>query len=189
MIKFVFLDIDGVLTNIVEACSFILGRNYNEVMNHYKEHHKGEFNLSKVFNVDEGHLWGTLIANNQNFWTSMRWMDDGFVIFQLIEEWCNKNRVHLFFLTAPTRCPQSASGKIKWIYRNIPKTYWNNIIIGRNKFACAGPHAILVDDNDKNVKRFTNFGGNAILVPRIWNEGHQNTNVIEHIQNELKKYG
>jgi hypothetical protein len=76
---------------------------------------------------------------------------------------------NVFILTCPTRDPASLSGKLEWIYSNLPTWLHRQYVMSPRKFLCASPTSLLIDDRDDNVDRFCEEGGRAILVPRPWN--------------------
>jgi hypothetical protein len=42
-------------------------------------------------------------------------------------------------------------------------------VVGTAKWFAAGPDTWLIDDSDKNIRMFREWGGHGILVPRPWN--------------------
>jgi hypothetical protein len=77
---------------------------------------------------------------------------------------------NVFFLTSPTRDPDSLAGKLEWIHKHCPKWMHRQFLMGPAKHLCARPDTLLVDDADKNVEAFRAAGGHTILVPRPWNK-------------------
>jgi 5'(3')-deoxyribonucleotidase len=78
------------------------------------------------------------------------------------------DNVHI--LTSPTKDPDCLAGKLEWIHANLPGWLHRQYLIGPDKSLCASPDSLLIDDRDKNVGGFREAGGQAILVPRPWNE-------------------
>jgi len=79
-------------------------------------------------------------------------------------------RQNVFICTKSLPDPKHYSGKIAWIYNNLPQWICNQVIISGRKETNARPGALLIDDSEKNVYRFRSTrGGRAILVPRPWN--------------------
>lgn len=75
-------------------------------------------------------------------------------------------------LTSPTLDPECLAGKAEWIRDFCPKFLHRQFLIGPSKTFCAHPDSLLIDDADKNVAAFREAGGQALLVPRPWNEAH-----------------
>lgn len=104
-------------------------------------------------------LWGTL---PRFVWSESRrapWCG------WLIDE-CRKYTDDICVLTAPTRCPECAAGKVEWLNRNLPGMPY---VIARQKFRLARPDAILIDDAEHNLNAWT---GPSICFPQPWNYLH-----------------
>jgi len=59
-------------------------------------------------------------------------------------------------------------GKLRWIDEHVPLSQ-HQLVITKSKWTLATPDNLLIDDSDKNVNEFRNYGGKAILFPRPWN--------------------
>ena len=78
----------------------------------------------------------------------------------------NKRTKDFCFLTSPSNNPVCASGKIKWLREHFGKDF-RNFLIGANKYLCAGPNSLLIDDNEKKCKKFEEYSGNTFLWPNL----------------------
>ena len=95
---------------------------------------------------------------------------------------------NVYFLSTPTLCPLSCSGKLKWIKKWAPLLMQRQYLIGPPKHLCATPDSLLFDDNDEKVFAFRKAGGQAILMPRPWNKNHHIATAgltTEYIKTEL----
>lgn len=72
-------------------------------------------------------------------------------------------------LTCPTSSPFSASGKLAWVTRHFPELRQHQVMLACNKAEVAGPGRVLLDDQPENVRDWRLAGGDAILVPAVWN--------------------
>ena len=72
------------------------------------------------------------------------------------------------FSTAPSLDPSCSSQKIQWLRNHRFMGNTNAFMIGPHKFLMA-KNAILIDDSDENVGKFTEREGSAILFPQRWN--------------------
>ena len=79
---------------------------------------------------------------------------------------------NVYFLSTPTLCPLSCSGKLKWIKKWAPGWMQRQYLFGPPKYLCATPDSLLIDDNTEKVIAFRKAGGQAILMPRPWNRNH-----------------
>lgn len=148
------LDIDGVIGDFNRKATEIVGIPYPPNKWHWYKDAPDGFN----------------ILNNActfDFWKNLGWIHDGHDIFRLVTSLFNPENI--FLLTTPMPNVESASGKMAWIYGNLPEYKRRTIIITASKALLAKPNVLLIDDRDKNVDEFRAAGGNAILVPRPWN--------------------
>ncbi len=105
----------------------------------------------------------------EEFWASLPWTKEGKRILDLAEIFFDD----VYLCSTPTKSPESASGKMKWIRSNMPD-YARKFVLTPAKWLCANKDTVLVDDGDHNVDAFYNAGGRTILVPRAWNAEHRN---------------
>lgn len=82
------------------------------------------------------------------------------------------SRGEVVFLTSPSFDPASYSGKAKFVQKFTEDKKSRNILVGKPKHLCAAPNHVLIDDYDKNIEKFKDNGGQAILFPRWWNSKH-----------------
>jgi hypothetical protein len=78
-------------------------------------------------------------------------------------------RENVYIATCPTKSPDCLAGKLDWIHRHLPPWTHRQYVITPRKHLLARPDALLIDDNEVNIQRFTAGGGHAVLVPRPWN--------------------
>lgn len=69
---------------------------------------------------------------------------------------------HVAFLTKPGRFLGAYEGKRRWQHNNFPDV---PLILCADKFLCASPTSLLIDDVDYQVDPFRHYGGDAILWP------------------------
>jgi hypothetical protein len=53
-------------------------------------------------------------------------------------------------------------GKTQWVAKNFPDS---SLILTREKYLCASSNTILIDDTEKKIKQFANYGGNTFHFP------------------------
>ena len=78
-------------------------------------------------------------------------------------------RENVCIATAPTKDPDCLAGKLEWIHRHFPAWMHRQYVLTPRKHFLAQPGAVLIDDNEENVRQFEAHGGTGILVPRPWN--------------------
>lgn len=159
-----FLDMDGVLVNWVRGAHELHNLPWDDNNWPYAigpdgwDFYKNElaFPSFDTFAKDMGY----------DFWNELEWMPDGKRIIEVCEQIIGKDCVYL--LTAPCHTPGTVEGRLSWISREMPN-YRNRVLVGDCKEAIAGPKSILVDDWERNVKRWREAGGLAVTCPRAWN--------------------
>ena len=157
MIKTVFLDMDGVITNFNKAVCTEFGLPYPPQDYYFFPEIRKEVNE----------------FCNMSFWRNLEWMDDGRDILRAIMDTFELEKV--YFLTGIMPNVESGTGKLSWISDNL-SIYSNRVILhtlGISKSSLAKPNTILIDDYDKNIAEFTAAGGYGILINRPWNAGHE----------------
>lgn len=75
----------------------------------------------------------------------------------------------IYVATSPTKDPDCLAGKLEWIHEHMPKWMHRQYFITPRKWMLGRPGALLVDDNEKNCRKFEERGGLAIRFPRPWN--------------------
>lgn len=96
-------------------------------------------------------------------------------------------------LSSPAKHPNCIAGKLEWINRHVP-FYSNRYVFAHNKYFCAGEHKMLIDDFERNVVEFIEAGGEAFLLPTLWNSRYAEVNdaiplLTEFLDKCLIKFG
>lgn len=158
-----FLDLDGVLVDLVTGFIDYLG-----IDNPYHDpDNLGQFDRLRKINVPEGK--DAFDDLDYHFWANLPPMPDGPEIYEMVEWYFGKGNICL--LSSPTRNPESAAGKLAWINQHYPQLS-RSFFLGTAKHFAASRNKVLVDDFDYNVEVFREAGGQAILIPRLWNSHH-----------------
>jgi len=123
--------------------------------NHIRMHK----NLPKL---TPGEFWDKL---PHDFWASIPFYPLAKIFLVTLETFGD-----VYIATSPTLSTECVSGKYDWFRFNLPR-YFRKHYIGADKTAFASRDTVLIDDRDKNCKDFVQAGGQAILVPRPWNNG------------------
>lgn len=153
----VFLDLDGVLVD------FFTG--VNEIFNIPKPPHK--YNWFEDYSVSREQLNKVC---GMRFFSELDWMSDGREIEEIVRRKFGSGNVYLVTLPMPNS--ESWSGKVMWVNRHLSLYNRRLIITQASKSLLAVPDTLLIDDKDENVEEFREAGGQAILVPRLWNKAH-----------------
>lgn len=174
----VFLDLDGVLVDLVNPICAFHGKCYPY---HEGSPHRGNYHMDKIFEMDGKDFWSPL---GFDFWYNLPLMEDAHAILFRIFHHVTEKQVTL--LTSPISTDGCVEGKAKWIRTYMPKLS-RRFLIGSGKEAIAAPGKLLIDDYDRNVDAWIEAGGPAIQVPRPWNRLH-GINTLDYVATELKRY-
>lgn len=131
-----FVDLDGVLTDFNKAIS--------ELLKHP---------IKKDFGNDPA-IWKAIDKAGEAFWSGMSFMPDGHELWDYLEKY------KPIVLTAPSNHPSSKIGKKIWLKENLPNVPY---IIDNKKEKYAKDGYILIDDREKNIKKWREAGGIGIL--------------------------
>jgi len=123
------------------------------------------YNKLSGASLSQGDFWERVtpkIWNNMGRRSEVDWL------LPLCEELVGRENV--IICTASLGDPGHYSGKMAWIYRNLPRWTHRQVSITSMKHAYARPGCLLIDDSQANVDKFrAKRSGRAILVPRPWN--------------------
>lgn len=136
----IYLDMDGVLSDFEKSFKAIDGRTTKQV--------EKEGDPAFWKHVEEGGLV---------FWSEMPWTKDGKKLWNYVK---NKD---VSLLSAPARrLPDSIRGKQIWVGRELGNV---DLILKRasEKQEYANPNSILIDDQEKNIRKWKSAGGIGIL--------------------------
>lgn len=175
-VKAIYVDLDGVLCDFVSAALTVHKKDPAEAM---KEWPPGDYDaLPKLCGVDEESFWqgvndyktswATGSPQGAALWQheikAYPWAD---LLWNLCEE-----RAATWVMTSPARSPGSAYGKIAWLQAWKGVTF-RKYVIAPNKSHLSRPGTLLLDDDPKNVQKWREGGGEALLFPRLWNDRHE----------------
>lgn len=162
----IFLDLDGVLVDFTGGAIKAHECKHNCII-------PGEFYVHKGMGITEKMFWSK--CQGHDFWANLEWMHDGKQILDAVM----RLGVPVWLLSTHSDDAGSCSGKYDWVSREIPHLR-RNLILCPNKAAVSRPGALLIDDYDANIEKWifphdydSLGGGQAILVPRLWNSFHR----------------
>lgn len=177
-IKTIFLDMDDVLNRFTMCALKHVGCDV-DVYDDSSFNPKWGFDIIKAANnlLDRKYPFRQYLSLNA-FWSRINrevWADTPVseeCRFLIDECQMMVGKENVCILSCPTEDPECLAGKLEWIHKYMPSWLWRQYLIGPQKWMCARPNALLIDDSDKNVEKFRQAGGQALLVPRPWNALH-----------------
>jgi 5'(3')-deoxyribonucleotidase len=179
-----FLDVDGVLADFVGGIHRKLWVDFDV---HQWPYVKGPAGWH--FHDELGITFmGLSRLCDFDFWRNLYWMHDGHDILRVVLEFFDPTQITL--LTAPMPNIMSASGKIAWVKQHLPE-YERRIGVWTDSKAILAqvPGSILIDDGSHNIRDWRAAGGDAVLVPRPWNELHDwSETAVSWVYDELSRH-
>lgn len=164
MIKQIFLDMDGVLTDFTGDVMRLFGREYNP------EEHIGSWDIDDVLDISADELWRKIDEQGSKFWSEMTPLPRAFALYELVRSYAD-----VIITTTPSEHSSSAAGKLEWLdrhFRPSGRRAFRKYMLCVEKHHLAGPGCVLIDDKNENCERFVAAGGQAILFPQPWNDNH-----------------
>lgn len=171
----IYLDMDGVFTDFSKSA--------HRVFEHY-EHLQGLYGEDVEHCEVRSKLRDEMIVairNTPDFWHTLEWEQNGKELYDFIIK--NFAIENISMLTAPMSgdYQQCVEGKLHWFNTNLKEV--RSIIIDDLKWNHVGKikakNQILVDDREKNIRKWREAGGYGIL--------HHHTN-LEHTLKELGQF-
>lgn len=149
----IYLDLDGVLADWEKQFEEYSGMTCDEYESKFGKEKRYEF----------------VLKNSPNFYSSMKWMPDGKLLYNFAKEFPSEILSH-------STDEKSTIGKLNWLKNNQIELKPNLVSKREDKSKFANPKSILVDDRKDVIDSFNNAGGIGIL----------HTNSIDTI-NKLKE--
>lgn len=154
----IFCDMDGVLSFWEKSAAKTLDIDLNDEKIR-EELKQGKKKMEDYVGGDDK-LWRKIDKEGIDWWTNMEILPWGKRLFDEL----NKATTEFSILSSPSNNPVCADGKIRWMRKQFGEDF-KNFLIGRNKYLCAGPNTLLVDDNKGKCKKFRQYGGNTFVWP------------------------
>lgn len=158
-IEAVFLDMDGVLANFMEAALRAHGLDPQTLV-----WPPGAVSYASVMGIEKSHFWPP-IDGTSGFWERLEpypWIDD-------LLRACRQVTENIALLSTPSPAPGAWSGKRTWQRRHLPDC---ELILCRSKHFLATPSRVLIDDTDEKIDKWRAAGGHGIVFPQLWNSAH-----------------
>lgn len=169
-----FLDLDGVLVDFVRGACETHGFDYDILMARWPAN---LWDMCEIMGLSNNKFFEPM---GEKFWANLKPTEDAHTILSVVEGIFGEENICI--LSSPTTNPGSLSGKYMWVDKYFP-AYSRKLMISPAKEFCAGPDKVLVDDSDKNIRKFEEHGGKGVIVPRHWNSMHM---LKDSVKNYLK---
>lgn len=178
----IFLDLDGVLADFIKGMANLFEKDYKYLTDNWKF---ASSKCEEVLGISREEFYDKIEEAGEAYWENLELFPHTMSLYNIC-----KDIAPTYFLTKPIFHPSCVSGKLKWIYKHFGHGS-QNYIFAIDKFLCARPGHILIDDLEKNVDKFREHGGSAILFPTITNirykERHNAFNIVIEELYEITK--
>lgn len=168
MIKTILLDMDDVLNQFMPYVFEWLGQPEPDQWS-------GRL-VNMVHGLSETEIWERL---DYDFWRTIPKSKEFNWLMQLVEGVEVKGIVTGL---PPYNQGQCVEGKLEWLSDHLPNYADFKVVFTSEKWLCANPDTLLIDDYKINVQRFREYGGHAVLMPRRWNNGFDLKNRVFFVQ-------
>jgi 5'(3')-deoxyribonucleotidase len=171
----ILLDMDGVLVDFLSGAIKALNRDFNRdiTIEQYADKF-GRWETYDYYGITTTQFWES-IHNTPFFWVDLEPMPWYKELYALLSEMGD-----VTILTTPSLDPSCSMQKLQWLRKHLDIGS-DAVFMGARKYLMAG-NGILIDDYYKNVDKFRDAGGEAILVPSNWNT---NGLTFERIKNTI----
>ena len=153
MIRTIFLDMDGVIVDLVAG----LQKSFPDW--------DGVPPIHDHLFISEDDFWRKMIGLGTHWWSDL----PEFPWSKQLVETCEKvvGPENVYILTSPGRtCVTTATGKLYWLQNHFPQFLREGrVVIGSQKWLLAAPDRLLIDDTPQKCQDFMSAGGWSILVP------------------------
>lgn len=172
--KIIYLDMDGVIADFIGAVGDLFGKDVEGL---------NQWSVEKHLKISSFELWARIDQKGISFWEGLNpypWTED---LISLCYDWADD----VYICTSPSRSPTCVAGKMKWIYRHLPSELHRKFFLTPHKHHLArSNHTVLIDDSDRNIEKFNQWGGKGLIFPQGWNNGRTHKeNPLEYIQSQL----
>lgn len=175
----IFLDMDGVIADFVGGAARAFGKDPAKL-----EWPGDRSSVHIPLGLEsEDEMWRRLDMLGPEFWEKLDvypWADE------LWDVCARTGKVTI--LTKPSRSPDSASGKVRWLKRWKGERFRDYIICAAPKWLLAAPMRLLIDDHEKHFRQFREHLGKSILFPQPWNMTGAKPDPAQYIDDLLDLY-
>lgn len=160
-IRTVLVDMDGVITNFIDAALRAHGKRPERILERWP---RGVFGAHKVLGIDIAAFWVPINQQGEAFWRVL----EPFPWTAALIDWVEAVPSQWAICTSPSRDPACPRGKMEWLYRHIRPAF-REVALTPRKHLLARPDVLLIDDTERMCDRFEAAGGHAVLFPQYWN--------------------
>lgn len=181
----IYLDMDGVLTDFVGDVANRIrfeGDIYREWRSLLRKNKVGDpYSLEGVLGTTTDKLWSTIDAWGLSFWACMHYYPWANHLYIMLGEYGD-----VVILTSPSLSPNAFAGKVNSLQGWLGRGFREFILCpSQLKHKLANKTSILIDDSEKNIRKFKEAGGHPILFPQPWNYVDTMLPILPYIEGKV----
>lgn len=161
---------DGVLTDFMTSALEKLNKATGKNITPEEYVSYNTFEMEKVFKISIGRFWD--IIDNNDFWINLKPFPWAKELVKFLQ-----HEADVTISTSPSNNPACFMQKVEWAHQWLGLSS-NYLMLGSRKYLMAHPNNILIDDYQRNINKFRENGGKAILIPSNWNTLNLNYETI-----------
>lgn len=172
----IFLDMDGVLCDFATAAYAVHGKAFDPVT-----HPKGVWDFETIWGISAEQFWQRIDERGEDFWANLEpypWAMNLARALGAIDQ--------VIIATSPSTHPGSYAGKRQWLIKM--GLHEISSMFGKDKWLMASSGRVLIDDSEKNIEKWRDYGGIGILIPQPWNNAAQEIDIVSYVCGELKGF-
>lgn len=191
------VDMDEVLCDFVGGACQLFGTTKEEL---HKIQVPGIWDIVAPLSLCRGCLhpkmitthrfWGSITEQGEDFWVNLEPLPWANTLVTFIGDLIYSGLLaheNWHVITAPSKCPTSYSGKVKWLKNFFGKEF-DRFCITPHKEIFAKSSAILIDDREENIVKFEKSGGIGVLFPSRGNRLYEfHDNPIPYVITKLSQ--
>jgi len=178
----ILVDLDDVLVDFVGAAVKLHKRSMAELN---EKRIPGTWDISKPLGLSPTEFWYPInhVAGS-SFWSNLEklpWYNE---LLEAVKAKTND----WYIVTTPSLHLSSYAGKLAWFVSTFGSSF-NQYVLTQHKHLLANEQTILIDDSDRNIKKFCDAGGIGLLFPTAGNSKHLlKEKAIDHTLNALSLF-
>ena len=155
---------DGVLSDFFDDALWNLNKKFRpkDPITAQQYRKNPSFDMAAEFDISQEEFWQT-IETNEYFWFNMTPFPWAKGLYDLLSEFAP-----VTIASSPSLNPRCIPDKLEWLSKHLGVKS-DSCMFGGRKYLMAKPDTLLIDDYPKNVEKFIEAGGKAVLVPSSWN--------------------
>jgi 5'(3')-deoxyribonucleotidase len=127
---------------------------------------EGEWEIADILGISVDTFWDNINAQGERFWTELEPLPWCMDLIEMVGGIMGSD--NWYIATSPSRKVACYTGKLKWI-KNMFGNRFDRFFISPYKSMLAKEGVLLIDDRERNVKKFTDAGGDGIMFPHASN--------------------